>query len=613
MDTLRKKGGGILILLLVVLLAYTTTLLALFPTLPSLPNDPGADFPGHTGGYPPARMDESGYISAINDSLDGKFWVEGAPMHHFNSLVSFIAAPFYSASNRFPLVPYLINVLISVATVAVSFLLARTYFDKRTSLILTGVYAFFTFAWYWSNTFFSEPLASLIITASFYFLISGKKTSKHLDFAICGFLVGTLLFAKTILAPIGGIYVLSLLLSKRSLTKLLKSGAPYSLALGFLPMFILWLIRNQAYYGGLFTFEGSTLIGAFTFFPNLERYKTALTKVLTGRNGLLTLCPLFILAPFGIASMLRKKLIPEVFTIFSILAYTFFMYSGYKDHTGQFGLGPRFYFPIYALLFLPVSFVWKGGKLAKTVFITLATISLLLAGTGWFTGILNDPAKERDLVLKSIKWDLQRIHTGLQTGEVGLFSWPLCTNELKTLSKEEATRLLAQLTSHTIELNPLLQTHSQILLLNSTTGVKIHLDANGDLLSEDSFALRLRKKIVALDNEYGLVGVYQTGETLTYQVRNVDTAHLSRVRVEPLHYTYNEAGRGDHIVSEYPDGRNSNQISIGEDQITIRLTQKDLDKGNKVIYNDWENDLFVILETTGGRSYVGLLPSAKTP
>ncbi len=121
---------------------------------------------------------------------------------------SLLAVPFYWVSNllgvqpdppskafpipnpAYPLVDLLVNPLATAATCALLYSLGRSLgFGKATSLVLVLAYGLGTSAWVYSKTFFGQPLATLFMLGSTYFLVR-KDLPNPRTFALAGLMLG---------------------------------------------------------------------------------------------------------------------------------------------------------------------------------------------------------------------------------------------------------------------------------------------------------------------------------------------------------------------------------------------------------------------------------------
>ncbi len=120
--------------------------------------------------------------------------VEAVPIYWISSVIGPgidpPSAAFPIPNVAYPLVDLLVNPLVTAATCALLYSLARSLgFRSITSLILVLAYGLGTSAWVYSKTFFGEPNAALFLLASIYFVVR-KDVPAPKDYSIAGLMLG---------------------------------------------------------------------------------------------------------------------------------------------------------------------------------------------------------------------------------------------------------------------------------------------------------------------------------------------------------------------------------------------------------------------------------------
>jgi hypothetical protein len=273
----------------------------------------------------------------------------------------------------------LLNVPITAATAALlaawSLRLGASRFGAFTVALLYGLA---TFAWPYARTFFSEPLAALLLLLATERLDALRIGRGHpyRTLFVAGLAAGLLVatrVASGIALPLLGLYLLWLSGQAR------EWRWPLAWGLGLLPGFILVGWYNLARFGTPLASGYGSEADLFT------------TPLFYGLYGLL-FSPgksLFLYAPpllLGIAGAfsLAHKHKPLLVLIYSLALAHILLYARWGEWAGGGVWGPRFLLPIVGLLLLPAAGLWQNGSRRQPWRIAAV---LLLGGLGFVANL----------------------------------------------------------------------------------------------------------------------------------------------------------------------------------------------------------------------------------
>lgn len=284
------------------------------------------------------------------------------------------------------------QVFITALTCSVIFMFARKLsYSARTSIILTLMYGLGTMAWEYSKGGFVEPLVSLTILSSLYFLRSFKDTGRRRDLLFAGFSIGFALVCKfynIIVLPALLIYFLMNLEEKgRSNLGCISSNLPFFLMPVIVVLaFIGWynLIRFGAFFDMGYHYPGSGYLGLS--FMNMPIYIGLYGFLFSmGKSFFLYNLPT-LLSFWGIRGFYKKHKSESVAIALIVVVYLF-AFSSWWSWRGDYGeWGPRYILPLVPITLFPAGIVLekmdfkKIGARSVILFTVIASILVQLPG-----------------------------------------------------------------------------------------------------------------------------------------------------------------------------------------------------------------------------------------
>ena len=369
-----------------ILAVYIITALALYPDLP-ITTRMAENSPGFADSYPPFRTDEYNYYQISRDLLDGRLYSPGSFEYGYPLGFSVVAAPFVAVMG--PAGGYAANVLVTWLCAIMFYLAARRYAARWKALVMTAVLAFAGLNWFYAVSWYSEPLAQLLVLASFFLLTTPRDCRWYrASLVASGIAAALVLFVRphyilitmpffAYLAWAGGI-------RRFDRKALIFAG-------GAAGIVALWIIRNAVVFGGPFTFEytrhlADYIPGAESRYMGGNIFLGAHQLLFDQYHGLFTITPVFLLFPVGLRKMwLADYRRESVMLAAAVIIMALFAASSTYPFT-EFGLGSRHMVPAIPLMLLPAVFFLDRALFPASMVALLAAYSFYQAGIGWFTG-----------------------------------------------------------------------------------------------------------------------------------------------------------------------------------------------------------------------------------
>jgi hypothetical protein len=405
----------------------------------------------------------------VGESADGKFYTYFAPG------VPYLAVPFYLIGAHFDLAQvasYSMESLVSIITLVFIYLIARRIFKmpRWAAFFAVLIYGFASTSWSYASTLYEHSFSAMFGVTMFYAAWRyAQKDSKH-AWSYAAYI--WLAYATTItinypdallMLPI----MVYLAHSTFSFIKI-KKGISVSIRWGAILTFVIFMCvtglqfwHNATYYGGWSHLAGTlkdyspaeasttpaiakiatTTVAIATSTPAVDSEKNAVgffheqnipnglyTLLISTDRGLLFFSPIFILAIFGIAYLLRRNdLEPATYVVpLSLVALNIFLYSAWGDPWGGYAFGPRYiiqsmpWLALFAAAFLAEvpsgwkSYVARGAALLLFIF----SSAVALVGVLTTTQI---PPKSAAIFLPRDEYNyLLNLHL-LEKGDTGSF------------------------------------------------------------------------------------------------------------------------------------------------------------------------------------------------
>ncbi|GFP28021.1 hypothetical protein HKBW3S33_01438 [Candidatus Hakubella thermalkaliphila] len=267
----------------------------------------------------------------------------------------------------------LFNPIVTALTcILISKFCQRFGLSLKTSIPISILYGLGTMAWNYSKTFFSDPLAGLLILGSAY-IISLSINGKYMrNIALSGILLGvavTTRIASIVAIPAFLIYLWSISPKSHRLERFLRSVTLFSSIITF--FLILVGVYNYVRFGSIFNtgytyeyagFETPLLQGLYGF-------------LLSSGRSVFLFNPILILALIPIPKMFREH--RKEFILFSLIVVShLILYSTYRYWHSNPVWGPRYMLVAVPYLMILVGFLLENLK-TKGMAIMVAFLVIL--------------------------------------------------------------------------------------------------------------------------------------------------------------------------------------------------------------------------------------------
>ena len=262
-------------------------------------------------------------------------------------------------------------------------------YTRRTSLLVSMLYAFGTIAWPMAKHPFDNPVETFFILLSVYFMylhvINGKVS--HLMFSSlslgCAFITRPI---SILVAPaLGTMIIISLLREyglRKTLYLLVKKAVLFSIA--FLPFLVLIFWYNYYRFGSVFEtgYQLMSTRAGIELFSKTSIFKGLSGLLVSPGKGYFYYSPVAIFFFFSIKSFMKKHMGLSVAFVLIIVSYVFF-YSKYIYWHGDFAWGPRYMLAITPLLIIPIAELIDSNtlgnkKLLRVIVYSIFTVSVII-------------------------------------------------------------------------------------------------------------------------------------------------------------------------------------------------------------------------------------------
>jgi hypothetical protein len=318
--------------------------------------------------YPPAESLAIAPVIMMAQAANRTGWYEGLdlPLSHYVDRGLWRVMRGEPAGDPEPhalrLLVSFFNVVVAALSVSLLFVTALRLIGSCAAAVATALlYAFGTLAWPYSGTMFSEPLAILLLLASFYLIVSLKGRGLPLLMALSGLALGAASathLTALLFMPFFYLYARSTLRGDKSRSALLYWILGVALVIALLGWY------NFMRFGSLLE-SGRSLSGlnpVIFHHPFAPEFWRGLYGLLAGSGkGLLLFCPAVLLGAFGWRAMARRCM-PLAIILGAAVLFRLMFVASYYDWHGGFCLGPRYLLPALPFLVLPFGF-WFDEKL----------------------------------------------------------------------------------------------------------------------------------------------------------------------------------------------------------------------------------------------------------
>ena len=234
---------------------------------------------------------------------------------------------------------------------------------------------------HYSKTFFSEPLAGLMITGSFLCLLRGARTRSLWSYLVAGLCLGAAVLTKTahviMLLPVGVCLAWQFKRQPRPVgwREFAASG------LGFGVFALVIALYNYARFGEFTETGYGVEVEAWTtpFFEGLGGL------LISPGRGLLLYFPGTVLCLWGLTRLWRRSAPAALFAALSMALFAV-VYAKWYMWEGGWCWGPRFLIPVLPVFLLPVADVFAGMRKARPAVVVLVCLlvlaSILVSASG---------------------------------------------------------------------------------------------------------------------------------------------------------------------------------------------------------------------------------------
>ncbi|MFQ3631926.1 hypothetical protein [Roseiflexus sp.] len=341
---------------------------------------------------------------------------DGRRVSPYGILPSLAALPFFAAgallSSGAPVEVYeyltrfgvsLLNAVVTAATGAILFLFVVAWgYQRRTAWLVVATSCIASLAWPYARTFFSEPLAGLLLLCAVERACAACGRNDRRALLISGIATGLLIatrIAAVIVVPFLALYVAIAAWSHRSshqnsvyngtVERLRAVTMSFGLwGSGLVPGVALVIGYNLARFGTPLASGYGDEASAFT------------TPLMTGLFGLLLspgkslflYAPVAMLAPVGAVLLWRRRRLETVLLLSMVISHVL-LYAHWHAWDGGGVWGPRLLLPIVPLLAILAAPFFERAVIGRSVVIRVATGIILMAGTiNALAGVLVNPA-----------------------------------------------------------------------------------------------------------------------------------------------------------------------------------------------------------------------------
>lgn len=274
---------------------------------------------------------------------------------------------------RRALVAWVFNAVVSALGVVLFFRIARRFAsDDRAALVVAGVYALATPAWPYAGTFFSEPLATLLLLAAVDRLALPEGRDEPWHLVVGGLLAGLAAWAH-VTAVLFAPFLLALAAWRRGAfapAAALAFGAGLGIALGGLAAY------HFALWGDPFETGRGADYGRF-----VAPWRGLYGLLLSPGKGLFVHVPIAVLAVWAFPAFVRRHRTLGAILVAALLFRLVFV-AARSDWHGGFSPGPRLLVQAIPFLLLPLV-PWLESRLdgrspARIAFALLAIASFAI-------------------------------------------------------------------------------------------------------------------------------------------------------------------------------------------------------------------------------------------
>lgn len=386
-------------------------------------------------------INETGWYESLVSSLPQSYTVENGLADVLKGL-----PPRNPRPHALRLLSSIYNVLVSALGVLVFWrILLLITKSIGSSLIVTLFYAFGTLVWPYASTFFSEPLATLLILLSFYYLLLADNVEPDVGrlraykpVFLSGIWLGlaaTAHITAILFAPFFALYFYwKEHADQRSVWQRLERASIFIVGVSIL----LFLLGCYNYYRFSSFFETGRSVGrmageAFGYGWFVSPFRGLFGLLFGAGKGLLFFVPASI-AGIALWKSFHRYDRKLFWVILAAVAFRILFIASRSDWAGGFCVGPRYMIMVLPFFLLPAG-IWLGAvaehRLARSFFVVTACAFLCSVEQLFFS------LGEVFLFLHKIKWEGMSVGINVFSGDMIYLDWrcsPLVHPEALTVS-----------------------------------------------------------------------------------------------------------------------------------------------------------------------------------
>ncbi|MDY6876037.1 MAG: hypothetical protein SWK90_07560 [Chloroflexota bacterium] len=263
----------------------------------------------------------------------------------------------------------LLNPLLTAGAAVLLFYLARRIYSISLAVTLALLYGLGTIAWYYAESAFSEPLATLLLLGAIY-----AVECDHLPAAgvMLGGMILTRQMALLLALPVAAWALIRVWLDRPD--RLFRSATVLLIPLAF------GQLATLGY--NVYRFGDPLESGYRGVAWNTPLFLGLYSLLLSPGKGLFVFMPLLLLGVLGWPALRRRD---WAWLILGLALFHLVSHALYRDWSGGGGWGPRLLLPIVPLVLLPAGEIiprWQARRIGRIFLVLLVALSLFIQVLG---------------------------------------------------------------------------------------------------------------------------------------------------------------------------------------------------------------------------------------
>ena len=274
----------------------------------------------------------------------------------------------------------------SALSVAVLFLVSRTFFSVKTSIIISFLYAFSTLVWAYSQTSLSSVLATFLILLGFLFFRRFQKQFSYKSILLSSIILGlaflTRLDSILFIIPLFFYFIYEMFFPNHY-SDFVRHGKKFIICLCFMaPLFSMYAIHNFIDFVRTTTVDTTYIQGMLgshaVLAPSIPVHLNSFGLLFSPGVGLLIFAPILFTMFLSFPDFFKRYKLPCILFLALIGCYLLWWSTTTVWH-GLIGWGPRYLLPLVPFLILPL-----GASIEKRTNISFKISLVILGGFGVF-------------------------------------------------------------------------------------------------------------------------------------------------------------------------------------------------------------------------------------